>query len=405
MLSNNSTKRVGILFKEEVRTFDEKNIAGCERVFLDDVTFLKSRKLLAGAYMAAKNLSKESKNTSFIHTIAYPHHLLDKLQMLLERLPILRRLGHTFFKIFKLIVQLCYACAFIIKEFKSDVFYVIQVPLVGLFFPKKTTLFYHNFYEDQDFIFKFLYFFKKRAKYIKFVFVSQSLCDQYITKYPSVSQSICYVLPNSVNLKKFAPIEKKMDKISFIYLSAWVEEKGVFYLPKIVEDLNRKYKRKINFIIGGSTNLWSLSKDTYNRYLGIENRVYNLSRKYSNVNIIGLVNYNKVPEYLGASTFLLLPSTWDEPNSLLLKESISCGTPAIAFNVGGNKETIINGVNGYLVNRTSPDSMINIIGNIINSFNWTDYFKLSQNVRKSSIEYSQNERRKKLLEILLDCKP
>lgn len=59
--------------------------------------------------------------------------------------------------------------------------------------------------------------------------------------------------------------------------------------------------------------------------------------------------------YASADVFIL-PSREDNlPNTMI--ESLSCGTPIIGFPIGGIKETILNGFNGYLCSELSIDSL------------------------------------------------
>ena len=55
-----------------------------------------------------------------------------------------------------------------------------------------------------------------------------------------------------------------------------------------------------------------------------------------------------VPEILGKSDLFLLPSE-DESFGLAALEAMSCEVPVISSNVGGLKELISPGVDGYLI--------------------------------------------------------
>lgn len=64
--------------------------------------------------------------------------------------------------------------------------------------------------------------------------------------------------------------------------------------------------------------------------------------------------------YAAVDVFIL-PSREDNlPNTMI--ESLSCGTPIIGFPVGGIKETIQNGFNGYLCSELTIDSLRESIG-------------------------------------------
>jgi glycosyltransferase involved in cell wall biosynthesis len=55
-----------------------------------------------------------------------------------------------------------------------------------------------------------------------------------------------------------------------------------------------------------------------------------------------------VPDILAASDVSVLPSTREGFSNAVL-ESMACGVPVIASNVGGNAEVIDNGINGFLL--------------------------------------------------------
>ena len=60
--------------------------------------------------------------------------------------------------------------------------------------------------------------------------------------------------------------------------------------------------------------------------------------------------------YKGAKAFLALAK--DEDFGITPVEAMSCGTPVIAFNGGGYKETVINGETGVLFDEYSPEGLI-----------------------------------------------
>ena len=58
--------------------------------------------------------------------------------------------------------------------------------------------------------------------------------------------------------------------------------------------------------------------------------------------------------WLGGATVLAVPSTWPEPFGLVGLEAAALGVPAVAFDVGGIREWLRPGVNGYLVAGDPP---------------------------------------------------
>ncbi|WP_179376470.1 glycosyltransferase [Winogradskyella wichelsiae] len=75
--------------------------------------------------------------------------------------------------------------------------------------------------------------------------------------------------------------------------------------------------------------------------------------KIKGITYLGEINNkNQLANFYCAADAFLLPSREDNlPNTML--ESLMCGTPVIASDLGGMKEHIINGFNGYLVSEDS----------------------------------------------------
>lgn len=67
------------------------------------------------------------------------------------------------------------------------------------------------------------------------------------------------------------------------------------------------------------------------------------------VEYLGEVNEGQKQQLLGQALALLFPINWEEPFGLVMIESMSCGTPIIAFPRGSVPEVMANGVSGYVV--------------------------------------------------------
>lgn len=77
---------------------------------------------------------------------------------------------------------------------------------------------------------------------------------------------------------------------------------------------------------------------------------------------VGPLDDNQKNNYLGKSKALLFPIEWNEPFGMVMVESMSCGTPVIAFNKGSVSEVINEGITGFVVN--TLDEMVIAINNI-----------------------------------------
>ena len=62
----------------------------------------------------------------------------------------------------------------------------------------------------------------------------------------------------------------------------------------------------------------------------------------------GEANHDMKNELLGGAIATLFPITWREPFGLVMAESMACGTPVIATNLGSVPEVIADGETGFI---------------------------------------------------------
>jgi glycosyltransferase involved in cell wall biosynthesis len=71
--------------------------------------------------------------------------------------------------------------------------------------------------------------------------------------------------------------------------------------------------------------------------------------KHPLIEYVGEINDGQKAEFLGNALALLFPIDWPEPFGLVMIESMSCGTPIIAWNNGSVPEVIDHGFSGMIV--------------------------------------------------------
>lgn len=122
-------------------------------------------------------------------------------------------------------------------------------------------------------------------------------------------------------------------------------------------------------------------KENYILYVGDKDKVagYQFAMKISDgigekyrLNVIsrnnGKLNYSdKEMADIYSKALFSLSTSYEEPFGLAVLESMSCGTPVLAVNEGGYRETIKNGENGYLLER-NINSFVDHANLLINNY-------------------------------------
>lgn len=161
-----------------------------------------------------------------------------------------------------------------------------------------------------------------------------------------------FVLPNSINIDLFYPIkcEKKYDLISLGRISP---EKELINFLKIIGHLKKQFPQLRAGIAGTGPELTTLKEFAYAE--GLE----------ENVNFLGYVE-DKINFYRSGKIFVLTSSTEGLPRTVI--ESMACGIPCVASNVGDMPDIIIDKVNGFLVEDfNNLQAYVNGVSELLNS--------------------------------------
>lgn len=203
----------------------------------------------------------------------------------------------------------------------------------------------------------------------------------------NVSQKINYWIANSENVKQriwkfyrkdatviYPPCNveeiikatKDLKKENyFVIVSRLVGAKGLEEAARIAKSLNLDLR-----IVGES-----------HGYADVEEKLKKLSG--GNVKLLGRLSDEELYKVLGkAKGFLALAK--DEDFGMTVVESQAAGTPVIAFNGGGFKESVIDGNTGVLIDEISNEEIAKAIGKIENT-KWVNQ-KLVSNAREFSKE-------------------
>jgi glycosyltransferase involved in cell wall biosynthesis len=117
--------------------------------------------------------------------------------------------------------------------------------------------------------------------------------------------------------------------------------KGTHILIKAVAILRRIYGDNFMLLIAGR-----IGPKTYREY--VENMIRGLKLE-ENIKVLGYVEHRLLPLLYNATDITIVPS-YSEGAPLVIPESLACGTPVIATNVGGNPEYLnLVGLVNYIV--------------------------------------------------------
>ena len=176
---------------------------------------------------------------------------------------------------------------------------------------------------------------KKKSKLFKDI--TWVGCSEWITKefnnswLGSIASKKCDTIPNPINMKFLEEYEYKNDDSKKIILFGAVnplkdKRKGLLYLIEALKFLDKeKYKL---YYFGDD-----LKRDLFS---GFE------------VKSLGYINSEKeiIKIYRQAHVFVA-PSIQENLANTVM-ESLACGTPTVAFDIGGMRDMICDGLNGYL---------------------------------------------------------
>ena len=155
-----------------------------------------------------------------------------------------------------------------------------------------------------------------------------------LDQYPGLEVKVIY---NGVDLKQFKlPNEEVERKCIYVLFSGNpTKRKGLY----VLQDLSKRVSSNIKFIITGG-----LRKNTMNL-------------KGSNVELLGNIAHEEMPELYQRADVLLLPSA-REGLSLSVIEAMASGLPVLSFDSSSMSELIVDGKGGYLCPKNNLSCLI-----------------------------------------------
>lgn len=208
------------------------------------------------------------------------------------------------------------------------------------------------------------------------------------------NEDVAKLIYHGVDLKMFTPMDKNIARarlnlpvnkhVIFTAKHHWPQY-GIEYLIKSIPEVVSKVG-DVLFVIGGDGPLRAFH-ESLARSLGVSDYVI----------FVGQIPRELMPYYYASSDIVVVPSL-QESWGLVATEAMASARPVIASNVGGLREQVIDGFNGFLVPPRDPKAIADRILYFLE--NPSEIEKMGLNGRRLAEERFDIEKRiDKILEV------
>lgn len=205
-------------------------------------------------------------------------------------------------------------------HFKSKVVKLIQISLYKLSLPLLDTVIFLNPDDPKD----LLEAYDIKVKKIEILGGIGVNLQQYIYQAPNVNP----------------------DNIKFLFIGRLLREKGIYEFVNAAKIVKDKYPNVEFTILGAidNSNLGALSQVELDELIAT-----------------GIINYpgyvDNIQDWIAKSDIFVLPSYYREGVPRSTQEAMAIGRAVITTDVPGCRETVIDGVNGFLVEKWNPEAL------------------------------------------------
>lgn len=181
------------------------------------------------------------------------------------------------------------------------------------------------------------------------------------------------IVPNVVNTEMFSPAfsqnkKRGSQRKELLLVATLTPQKGVPYLLEALSQIKQEREDFVLNIVGDGPNRREYEELTKN--LGLENVV-----KFH-----GLKSKEQVAQFMRNCDFYVQPSLWENLPCVFI-ETMACGKPVIASDVGGVKE-IIDKENGILVPPKDVEALREAIVHMLDNYQNYSPEKIAQYARE-----------------------
>ncbi|WP_336933529.1 glycosyltransferase family 4 protein [Acinetobacter bereziniae] len=148
-----------------------------------------------------------------------------------------------------------------------------------------------------------------------------------------------------LNLMDYPYTKAKTSPVKFLFIGRLLKEKGVFELIQAIRIVKSKYPQAYFTILGAidHQNMGALKQEELDSL--IAEKLFEYPGYVTNVN-----------QWITDSSVFVLPS-YREGVPRSTQEAMAIGRPVITTDVPGCRETVVDGVNGFLVPKWNPEAL------------------------------------------------
>ena len=180
----------------------------------------------------------------------------------------------------------------------------------------------------------------------KLIFLNPDDPKDLLNKYEIKVKEIDVLGGIGLNLNTYQFSNKYPDEVTFIFIARLLAEKGINDYTHAAKIVKNKYPNT-KFIVLGAIDKEALGALT-------ESELQSLIK----TNIIDYPGHvNNVSEWIENSSVFVLPSYYREGVPRSTQEAMAIGRAIITTDVPGCRETVVDGVNGFLVPKWNPNAL------------------------------------------------
>lgn len=163
-----------------------------------------------------------------------------------------------------------------------------------------------------------------------FVFPSEAVMKSFIERAETFKR--CVVIRHGITMRDPPQSYDASYPLRVLFVGRLSKEKGVDRLIKAVQNVE-----SLHLDVVGGGDLEKVLKE----------RVAN--ERIRNVEVHGFLNEKEKWSFYGKSDVVVVPSLWPEVSSMVVMEAMSKGNVVLVTRLGGARELVDNGVNGFVL--------------------------------------------------------